>query len=288
MRCPTSPSSVAENSIVWCAPGAVPQDPLDLRREPVVGHAVGLVEAHDLDRTEIDLASTSAGRSVAAAWRRPARRRVRGRRSGCAGWRRRTPGSTRMPAWRAIGSSTSATCTASSRVGTSTSPSGLRGSAVVGDAGQHRHAEGERLAGTGLGPAAHVAALHRHRDGLGLDRERLGESLRRQPVVDPGRHAEGGEAGRWLDRRQGIDRGQVARAVGLGTARDRHRQRSLVDGHCAGCPAGGRAAVLWHRSWFAQGTGAGALELRDRLRAVERLAQVCREALRSRAVRVGT
>ena len=35
-----------------------------------------------------------------------------------------------MPAWAAIGSSTSATCTASSRVGTSTRPSGLRGSAL--------------------------------------------------------------------------------------------------------------------------------------------------------------
>ncbi len=35
-----------------------------------------------------------------------------------------------MPAWVAIGSSTSATCTASSRVGTSTRPSGLRGSAT--------------------------------------------------------------------------------------------------------------------------------------------------------------
>ncbi len=37
------------------AAGAVAQDPLDLRREPVVGHAVGLVERDDLALAELDL-----------------------------------------------------------------------------------------------------------------------------------------------------------------------------------------------------------------------------------------
>ena len=56
MMWPTSPSSVAENSIVWVRPGAVAQDPLDLRRESVVGHAVGLVEDDDLDLGQRDVA----------------------------------------------------------------------------------------------------------------------------------------------------------------------------------------------------------------------------------------
>ena len=37
------------------AAAAVAQDPLDLRREPVVGHAVGLVEHDDLDAGQVDL-----------------------------------------------------------------------------------------------------------------------------------------------------------------------------------------------------------------------------------------
>ena len=35
--------------------GALAQDPLDLRGEPVVGHAIGLVEHDDLDRAQVDL-----------------------------------------------------------------------------------------------------------------------------------------------------------------------------------------------------------------------------------------
>ena len=54
--------------------------------------------------------------------------------------------------------STSATCRASSRVGTSTSAARTARLADLGEAGQQRHAEGERLARTGLGPAADVAA----------------------------------------------------------------------------------------------------------------------------------
>ena len=106
-----------------------------------------------------------------------------------------------MPAWAATGSSTSATWTASSRVGTSTSPSGRAGSASSSMRDEHRHAEGERLAGSGAGPAADVATLHRHRDRRGLDHERLGEPGRGETVVDPRRHAELGEAGRRLDGR---------------------------------------------------------------------------------------
>ena len=46
---------MAENSIVWCGAGDLAQDPLDLRREAVVGHPVGLVEDDDLDLAEVEL-----------------------------------------------------------------------------------------------------------------------------------------------------------------------------------------------------------------------------------------
>ena len=84
---------------------------------------------------------------------------------------------------------------------------------AVEDPRQHRHAEGERLARPGAGPAADVASLHRHRDGLGLDLERLGEAGRGEAVVDPRRHAERGEPGRGLHRGQDGD-GRQCGAMG--------------------------------------------------------------------------
>ena len=90
----------------------------------------------------------------------------------------------------------------------------LAGLGDVGDAGQHRHAERERLARSGLGPTAHVATLHRDRDRLGLDRERLGETAGGEAVVDALGHAEIGEPGRRLDRRQRVDRREVADRLG--------------------------------------------------------------------------
>ena len=106
------------------------QDPLDLRREAVVGHAVGLVEARRSGRDRGRPRSTSAGRSAAAAWRRRARRHWRAPRSAGDGWRRRRRRAPHAGLRRPPGSSTSATCSASSRVGTSTSPSGALGSAT--------------------------------------------------------------------------------------------------------------------------------------------------------------
>ena len=156
--------------------GALAQDPLDLRGEPVVGHAVGLVEHDDLDRVEVELVLLQ---QVDQAQRRgddDVDAALAARRSaGCATRRRRRRARVRSHR-RATGSSTSATCSASSRVGTSTSASGRRGSALPDEAGQHRHAEGQRLARAGAGPAADVAARERDGDRLGLDGERRGEA----------------------------------------------------------------------------------------------------------------
>ena len=76
----------------------------------------------------------------------------------------------------AAGSSASVTCMASSRVGTSTMPRGAVPPAA-GEPGDHRQAEGERLAGPGLAAAEDVAPGQGVRDGRGLDRERRGDAL---------------------------------------------------------------------------------------------------------------
>ena len=80
---------------------------------------------------------------------------------------------------RPSGASTSATCRASSRVGTRTSPRGAAagGPAAVGQPGQQGQAEGEGLARAGLRAAEHVPAGQRVGKGPGLDRERRGDAL---------------------------------------------------------------------------------------------------------------
>ena len=188
------------------------QDPLDLWREPVVGHAVGLVEAHDLDRTEVDLvrleqvdqAQWGGDHQLDAACEVvdlgvPAGPAVHRKHlhAGVSGDRLEHLGHLHGE----LAGRHEHQTERFARLGD------------IGDASEHRHAEGERLAGTGLGPTTHVAALHGDGDGLGLDRERLGESARRQAGVDPLRNAERSESGRCLDGRQGVDRGEVAGAI---------------------------------------------------------------------------
>ena len=61
---------------------------------------------------------------------------------------------------------------------------GVRLLAIVDQAGQHRQAEGRRLAGAGLGQAQHVTALHDGGDALFLDRRRRGQAHRDDVRVD--------------------------------------------------------------------------------------------------------
>ena len=93
------------------------------------------------------------------------------------------------------GVSASATCMASSRVGTRISALGLvrPGPAARGEPGQQRQAERQRLAGAGLATAEHVPAGQRVRDGRGLDRERGGDALAAQRPDQLGGQAELGE-----------------------------------------------------------------------------------------------
>ena len=107
------------------------------------------------------------------------------------------------------------------------------------DAREHRNTEGERLAGPGAGSPAHVAPVHRHGDGGGLDLERLGEPGGGQTVVDPRRHAELGEAGGCLDGRQDGDRRQRGRS-----GRPPRRGRTPMTAAAARAPRRGEAAVM--------------------------------------------
>ena len=196
----------------------MPEDPLDLRREPVVGHAVGLVEDDDVDGRHRDLVRLE---QVDQPQRRgdddvdalaqlldligPAGPAVHGEDAltGDGGDRfedlgdlhRELPGGDEHEAQR------------------------VSRARVLDDAGHHRDAERERLAGTGAGPSAHVAAGHRDRDRGGLDHERLGEPGRRETDVDALRNAELGESGGRLDRRKRVETGEFG---GRGRSRGVH------------------------------------------------------------------
>ena len=94
--------------------------------------------------------------------------------------------------------------------------------------GQQRQAEGQRLAGSGLGPAEHVAAGQRVGKRPGLDRERLADVTRGERPDQPGVQAELGEGGRGGRRRRGggvqgeIELGvRFGAAAGVGSWRDR-------------------------------------------------------------------
>ncbi len=133
---------------------------------------------------------------------------------------------------RASGASTSATCMASSRVGTRTRPRAQPEAALApARVGDHRQAEGERLARPGLPAAEHVAAGERIRDGGALDRERLGDPGGGELGDQALRHAEIGEAaagGR--DRRQRGPRlrRRPAHLVGVGVRTERRASVAIV------------------------------------------------------------
>ena len=93
------------------------------------------------------------------------------------------------------GASTSTTCLASSRVGTSTSAVGWPGLAAV-DGLQHRQPEGERLARAGAGLAAHVVAGERVGDGGLLDGEGVVDALGREGVDELGPRPRSGTSSR--------------------------------------------------------------------------------------------
>ena len=146
-------------------------DPLDLRQEAHVGHAVGLVDDEDADLRRGRARPARAGRSGGRASRprsrscaarlriwRVHRRAAVERGDAHADLSCRAGSARRRPAWRARGSAR-----ARARSGGRASAA-----ATVCSIGQ---AERERLARAGLGLAAHVAAGEGVGDGRGLDGE---------------------------------------------------------------------------------------------------------------------
>ena len=67
-----------------------------------------------------------------------------------------------------------------------------RGAGASGEAGDHREAEGQRLAGAGPAASEHVAAGEGVGDRGGLDRERLGDAVAGQSLDEPLGQAECG------------------------------------------------------------------------------------------------
>ena len=110
-----------------------------------------------------------------------------------------------MPAVAATGSSTSATWTASSRVGTSTRPSGALGSATS----VMRASIGTPNASVLPDPVSARPHTSRPCIATGIASvwivERLGETRGGETDVDALGHAEIGESGRRLDGRQQVD-----------------------------------------------------------------------------------
>jgi len=75
------------------------------------------------------------------------------------------------------------------------------------DAHHHRDAEGERLAGSGRGPAADVTAGQGVADHRGLDRERLADALAGKQGDDVVGHAKVFEGGGHTKARRGSGHG---------------------------------------------------------------------------------
>ena len=202
-RWPTSPSSVAENSIVWCVPVTLRRIHSTCGVKP--SSAIRSASSSTTISTLLRSSSFSFNRSIS--------------RSGVA-----TITSTPrlqhvdllMARGAAVDGEHGAVAAGSDRgehLGDLQRQLARRHehhrqrAAGVGFArqpGEHRHAERQRLAGAGLGSAADVAAGEGDRDRLGLDRERSGEPGSGESHVDLGRHAEVDERRR--DVGVGIDR----------------------------------------------------------------------------------
>ena len=186
------------------APGAKAQDPLDLWREAVVGHPVGLVEDHDVHVghgnvagfEQVDQSQRSGHDDLGTLAQaldllRAARAAVDGEDTLATVFGHRPedfgdlhgelPGGHEDEAERSTGG------------------------CWLDDARQHRHPERQRLPRSRAGPAAHVVAGQGDRDCRSLDLERLGEARRGEAGIDALGHAELGEAGRRLDGRKGGD-----------------------------------------------------------------------------------
>jgi hypothetical protein len=184
-----------QHRLVW--PDDLAQDPLDLRCEPVVGHAVGFVEDDDLDVVElqfvllqqVDQPQRGGDHDIDAELQRldlmlaggPAVDSEHG-----------------VPAGEGDGRQHLGHLQGELARGDEHEATGAHRRAFALQPSEHRHAEGERLARARLGSAADVAAGERDRNGLGLDGEWSGEAGGGETEVDPLGDAEVGESGGYV------------------------------------------------------------------------------------------
>ncbi len=225
------------------------QQPLDVGQEAEVEHLVGLVEHDARGRAPRSrwpcLARSSSRPGVPTTTSTPRVQRLDLRLVGPAavdGERRGRRASCR-PASRSP-----ATCTASSRVGTTTSACGLPATAAWSKPSspgarhpvQQRDAEAEGLAGAGLGLADDVVAGQRDRQGHRLDRERAGDAGVGERVDDVRVDREVGERGHGLGL--GDDLGDRLGQEGLGI-RVVRGGRGVGDVGHGSLPVGGRACA---------------------------------------------
>ena len=177
---------------------AVPQNPLDLGREAVVGHPVGLVENDDVDVGHRDVTGLE---QIDEAQRR--------------GHDDVDAVAQRVDLLRAARPAVDGEDPLAAVVGDrfehlghlhgqlpgryENEPEGAAGSRPFDDSRQHRHAERQRLARAGSGAAAHVVAGEGDGDRRALDLEWLGEASSGEAGVDAFGDTELGESGRHLD-----------------------------------------------------------------------------------------
>ena len=183
--------NVAENIRFWRRAGSSVDDLADVADEAHVEHAVGLVEDEDLDLRQVDRALADVVEQAA-----------RGRDDDLGAVAQRAD--LRIEADAAVDRDRP------DRLLVAVRPDALldlereltgRGedqgadqATALGPAGvqalDHRQHEGRRLAGAGLGAGEEVAAGEDERDGLGLDRGRLGVALVGDRAKELGRQPE--------------------------------------------------------------------------------------------------
>ena len=183
---PTSPSSVAEKSIVCRSRGRRADDPLDLRPEAHVEHPVGLVEDEDVDVVErdhlaLDEILQPAGRRDDDV-RALELLRLRADRSAAVG-------EADLDALRR-GERLDLLGDLERELAGRHEHERRRGLAVGGRPLDERDAEGERLARARRRLREDVATREGVREDEGLDAERLGDAAGRERLLDGLAHAE--------------------------------------------------------------------------------------------------
>ena len=241
-------SSVAENSSRWPAGRCRVEDPLHAGQEAEVGHVVGLVEHGDLHRVEAAVALTDqvleAARAGdddvdALAQRRDLRALADAAVDG--GDAQRHCCCQRLQRGHdLVGQLTGGYEDEGTRL------AGLAATAACRESDDERQGEGDGLATAGLAAAEHVVAEQRVGKRGRLDREGGGDAAGGEDCDQRGRHAEGGEVGDVVGRRNGLSRRYRRDRCSEGRLRRYARSaQSLGGGRCYGGARRVNSGWMW-------------------------------------------